>query len=207
MTQYYNPGTTEANKTRSPIRELEDDILPPNPLGVAMNGPVTSIGALVNRLRTKALTSAAAHEVFQDLVVTRLRAQTEVLKLNGELVAAARKKEALNAYMAHGMDLSKKLSERLIETMEVLTSLDWDSFDAAEAEAQAKFSDITQRRATGEMNKDWAERALVRVEYMREAKTAFGNRIVSKFLEQLDQHVTMTLATIQKDSDRYADLI
>jgi len=207
MTHYYNPGKSEATQGRSPIKELEDDILPPDPHDVTMNAPVTSIGALVSRLRTKALTSATAHNVVHDVVVSRLRAQAEVLKLNGELVAAARKKEALNAYMGHGMDLSKKLSLRLIETMDVLTGLDWESFEAAEAEAQAKFTEIKRLRATGEMNDAWAERALSRLEYTREAKTAFGNRIVSKFLEQLDQHVTMTLATIQKDSDRYADLI
>lgn len=207
MNDFYVSGKSASGPVRSPIKELEDDVLPSNPLGVAMNAPPTSISGLFSRLRTKALTSAAAHEIVQDLVVTRMRAQAAVLKLNGELVAAAKKKEALNAYMAHGMELSKKLSQRLIETMDVLASLDWDSFAAAEEEAQTKSAEIARRRASGEMNAAWAERALDRVEQVREAKTAFANRIVGKFLEQLDDHVSMTLNTIQRDSDRYADYL
>jgi hypothetical protein len=153
------------------------------------------------------VTSSAAHEIVQDLVVTRMRAQAEVLKLNGELVSAAKKKDALNAYMAHGMDLSKKLSQRLIETMDILAALDWDSFDAAEAEAQMKTVEIERRKAAGEMNAAWAERALLRVEQVRDSKTAFANRIVGRFLEQLDEQVSMTLNTVQRDSDRYANFL
>lgn len=208
MSSYYSNGgyangAAADTIDRSPIKQLEDDVVPSNPLATAMNQPVMSIGGLINKMRMKALTTQQAFDIYHGLVVTRLRQQAEVLAQNGELVASAKKLEALDLFKAHGHEVAKRLFGRLVDLTNTMTGQEFQASLAAEEEAAQDAAAIERRFQEGAIDEAAKSRLLLRIEAKRHFKTEAFARWCGEFLEQQDRQLKLTLRNLDVASERH----